>query len=296
MKRSRSPSRFTRWLCAKAGCTSPSSCASALSRATVSLFVPCIRARAHVYHPVTTAVFATCGMSVWRFLISATIGLPKQLAAVYLGDNQSGTGCKSIPPLEAHTLTELGFQRPRARARSSRSPSCSSPSPLPSSRCATSAARWTRSKAASSTPAAKLGTSCPSDPRRPFDIGLTRRHGVSPNLGKQRCSRRPTVAPRSAYLRAASVRLRAHQSLHPWTRLYITPPTPPLPTQRWLPSRAARAPCASPPARARTRRAMRSVRAWTRSSSRKATGAVPASRGSCERVVGLRGGLRAMPC
>ncbi|RPD55041.1 hypothetical protein L227DRAFT_510708 [Lentinus tigrinus ALCF2SS1-6] len=34
---------------------------------------------------VTTAIFATAGMSVWTFLIAAFLALPKQLAAVYLG-------------------------------------------------------------------------------------------------------------------------------------------------------------------------------------------------------------------
>ncbi|RPD69735.1 hypothetical protein L226DRAFT_471371 [Lentinus tigrinus ALCF2SS1-7] len=35
---------------------------------------------------VTTAIFATAGMSVWTFLIAAFLALPKQLAAVYLAD------------------------------------------------------------------------------------------------------------------------------------------------------------------------------------------------------------------
>ncbi|KAI0688687.1 hypothetical protein C8T65DRAFT_746469 [Cerioporus squamosus] len=34
---------------------------------------------------LTTAIFATAGMSVWTFLIAAFLALPKQLAAVYLG-------------------------------------------------------------------------------------------------------------------------------------------------------------------------------------------------------------------
>ena len=53
---------------------------------------------------VTTAVFATCGMSSWRFLISATVGLPKQLAAVYIGDGESADGCKFFPTLSAQVL------------------------------------------------------------------------------------------------------------------------------------------------------------------------------------------------
>lgn len=35
--------------------------------------------------PVTTAVFATCGMPFWIFLVAAIVGLPKQLVLVYVG-------------------------------------------------------------------------------------------------------------------------------------------------------------------------------------------------------------------
>jgi uncharacterized membrane protein YdjX (TVP38/TMEM64 family) len=34
---------------------------------------------------VTTAVFSTCGMGIWTYIIAAIISLPKQLATVYLG-------------------------------------------------------------------------------------------------------------------------------------------------------------------------------------------------------------------
>ncbi|KAM5544919.1 hypothetical protein V8D89_001817 [Ganoderma adspersum] len=34
---------------------------------------------------ITTAIFATCGMEVWVFLVAAFASLPKQVAAVYLG-------------------------------------------------------------------------------------------------------------------------------------------------------------------------------------------------------------------
>lgn len=34
---------------------------------------------------VTTAVFSTCGMSVWTFSIAAILSLPKQFITVYLG-------------------------------------------------------------------------------------------------------------------------------------------------------------------------------------------------------------------
>ncbi|GJE85607.1 Golgi apparatus membrane protein TVP38 [Phanerochaete sordida] len=42
----------------------------------------------------TTAVFATCGMSIWTFMIAALLSLPKQFITVYLGvaleDSESG--------------------------------------------------------------------------------------------------------------------------------------------------------------------------------------------------------------
>ncbi|KAI0293888.1 snare associated Golgi protein-domain-containing protein [Multifurca ochricompacta] len=42
----------------------------------------------------TTAVFATCGMSVWTFSLAAFLSLPKQLATVYLGVIIEGSGTK----------------------------------------------------------------------------------------------------------------------------------------------------------------------------------------------------------
>ena len=43
---------------------------------------------------MTTAIFATCGMSVWTFLTAAVLALPKQFATVYLGyaENASADG------------------------------------------------------------------------------------------------------------------------------------------------------------------------------------------------------------
>ncbi len=38
---------------------------------------------------VSTAIFATAGMSVWTFLIAAFLALPKQLASVYLGSAEN---------------------------------------------------------------------------------------------------------------------------------------------------------------------------------------------------------------
>jgi hypothetical protein len=41
---------------------------------------------------VTTAVFATCGMSVWIFATAAFLTLPKQFATVYIGVIIEGSG------------------------------------------------------------------------------------------------------------------------------------------------------------------------------------------------------------
>ena len=49
-------------------------------------FVRCARGT------VLTAIFSTLGMSVWTFLASAVLGLPKQLAVVYIGVSQ-GNDC-----------------------------------------------------------------------------------------------------------------------------------------------------------------------------------------------------------
>ncbi|KAJ7778107.1 hypothetical protein B0H16DRAFT_1405862 [Mycena metata] len=43
----------------------------------------------------TTAVFATCGMPFWMFLVSAVAGLPKQVALVYIGVALGESGSKS---------------------------------------------------------------------------------------------------------------------------------------------------------------------------------------------------------
>ena len=34
---------------------------------------------------VTTAVFSTCGMGIWTFMLAALLSLPKQFITVYLG-------------------------------------------------------------------------------------------------------------------------------------------------------------------------------------------------------------------
>ncbi|KAJ7185772.1 hypothetical protein C8R46DRAFT_1025730 [Mycena filopes] len=43
----------------------------------------------------TTAVFATCGMRFWMFLVAAVVSLPKQVALVYIGVALASSGSKS---------------------------------------------------------------------------------------------------------------------------------------------------------------------------------------------------------
>ena len=71
-------------------CPSPYSSPSHAPRADEP--VMCTRA------PVITALFATCGVSVWTFLIAAFLSLPKQFATVYLGfaENIAETGQGSL--------------------------------------------------------------------------------------------------------------------------------------------------------------------------------------------------------
>lgn len=45
----------------------------------------------------TTAVFATCGMSVWIFALAAFLTLPKQFATVYIGVIIEGSGQQTTP-------------------------------------------------------------------------------------------------------------------------------------------------------------------------------------------------------
>ena len=46
------------------------------------------------FHAVTTAVFSTCGMNIWVFMLAAFLSLPKQFITVYLGvaleDSENG--------------------------------------------------------------------------------------------------------------------------------------------------------------------------------------------------------------
>ncbi|KAI0761575.1 hypothetical protein BD413DRAFT_485762 [Trametes elegans] len=58
------------------------------------LVVPTVMRLTFIPGHLLTAIFSTCGMSVWSFFVAATLSLPKQLATVYLGVAQS-TGSKS---------------------------------------------------------------------------------------------------------------------------------------------------------------------------------------------------------
>lgn len=66
---------------------------------------------------VTTAVFSTCGMSVWTFSIAAILSLPKQLITVYLGvaleQSETGMSCEQFDSCQVWALIWL----PQARAR-----------------------------------------------------------------------------------------------------------------------------------------------------------------------------------
>lgn len=48
---------------------------------------------------VTTAVFATCGMSVWIFALAAFLSSPKQFATVYIGVIIEGSGKRTFKSL-----------------------------------------------------------------------------------------------------------------------------------------------------------------------------------------------------
>ncbi|KAM5544917.1 hypothetical protein V8D89_001815 [Ganoderma adspersum] len=53
-----------------------------------------------------TAIFSTLGMSVWTFLASAIVGLPKQLAVVYIGVSQaSDSSAKEAKIIKAVAIT-----------------------------------------------------------------------------------------------------------------------------------------------------------------------------------------------
>ncbi|KAI0350416.1 hypothetical protein OH77DRAFT_1431025 [Trametes cingulata] len=56
------------------------------------LVVPTIMRLTFIPGHLLTAIFSTCGMSLWGFFVSATLSLPKQLATTYIGVAQSTNG------------------------------------------------------------------------------------------------------------------------------------------------------------------------------------------------------------
>ncbi|WVQ84285.1 hypothetical protein IAT38_006437 [Cryptococcus sp. DSM 104549] len=60
----------------------------------------------------TTAVFATCGMSIWTFTLAAILTLPKQLIVVYLGvifESNQENGTSSKEKWISHSVLIVGF-------------------------------------------------------------------------------------------------------------------------------------------------------------------------------------------
>ncbi|KAI0365523.1 hypothetical protein BV20DRAFT_973068 [Pilatotrama ljubarskyi] len=56
------------------------------------LVVPTVMRLTFIPGHLLTAIFSTCGMSIWAFFVSATLSLPKQLATTYIGVAQSTNG------------------------------------------------------------------------------------------------------------------------------------------------------------------------------------------------------------
>ncbi|KAI0706579.1 hypothetical protein C8Q76DRAFT_630288 [Earliella scabrosa] len=76
------------------------------------LRVPTIMRFSAIPGHFSTAVFSTCGMSVWMFCASAFLSLPKQLAVVYVGVSEEDSGCEYISErtlryCSGHALTSL---------------------------------------------------------------------------------------------------------------------------------------------------------------------------------------------
>ncbi|KAI0636341.1 hypothetical protein C8Q77DRAFT_1051572 [Trametes polyzona] len=80
------------------------------------IVIPTIMRLTFIPGHLLTAIFSTCGMSVWTFFVAATLSLPKQLAVVYLGvqqesgENQAQTGgIKAVVILATLAMTFLGM-------------------------------------------------------------------------------------------------------------------------------------------------------------------------------------------
>lgn len=59
---------------------------------------------------LTTAVFATCGMNVWIFLIATILTLPKQLVTVYLGVLIYNKDMSTKSKVISYTVLAVGFR------------------------------------------------------------------------------------------------------------------------------------------------------------------------------------------
>ena len=52
----------------------------------------------------TTAVFATCGMNIWIFVLAAILSMPKQLSVVYLGYVIEQSGDSGNEPMSSRIV------------------------------------------------------------------------------------------------------------------------------------------------------------------------------------------------
>ncbi|KZO96605.1 hypothetical protein CALVIDRAFT_498406 [Calocera viscosa TUFC12733] len=55
----------------------------------------------------TTAVFATCGMSIWVFCLAAALSLPKQFVTVYLGYILEQSGQGTVEPTSSKIISDV---------------------------------------------------------------------------------------------------------------------------------------------------------------------------------------------
>ncbi|KZO90862.1 hypothetical protein CALVIDRAFT_473007, partial [Calocera viscosa TUFC12733] len=55
---------------------------------------------------VTTAMFATCGMSIWVFCLAAALSLPKQFVTVYLGYLLEQSGQGTVEPTSSKIISD----------------------------------------------------------------------------------------------------------------------------------------------------------------------------------------------
>jgi uncharacterized membrane protein YdjX (TVP38/TMEM64 family) len=66
---------------------------------------------------LTTAVFATCGMNFWIFLIATILTLPKQLVTVYLGVLILNKDMSTKSKIISYTVLAVGFRASPPRSR-----------------------------------------------------------------------------------------------------------------------------------------------------------------------------------